>query len=311
MVRLWKSRHHHRSRTPQRRLSSLQLRPIRKPVRDLIAQDVPSAFAATTRSENDAHQGLRRRLLSSLVPRHLVEAWLADVPDFGVNTHARQDEEAYLRTKLARLLDPPMGLTRPNVRVVAMVGPTGVGKTTTIAKLATQAHVLENKNVAFVSLDDHRIGSTTQLRAYAQVLDAPLTTVTQAGGLARAVASHPKADLIFVDTAGLTPSRPDDFRTLAQQLQRAGEPLDVHLCVAAATRAEELERLVHLYGGTQPSSLLVTKIDEAVAVGSVFGAREQLGLGFSFVTTGQQIPEDIEPAHASLLLDLLLGETHS
>jgi flagellar biosynthesis protein FlhF len=191
--------------------------------------------------------------------------------------------------------------------VAALVGPTGVGKTTTIAKLAARAQLLEGRAVALVTVDDQRLGAATHLRAYADVLGVPVVHASAPGGLARALAELRDAELVLIDTAGISPSRPELFGQLGRRLQRAGEPVTTHLCVAAATRHEELDRLVHLYGEVEPSALLMTKADEAVAIGSVFGAQHDTGLPFSFVTTGQQVPDDIAQADPGLLIDLLLG----
>lgn len=277
-----------------------------RPVRDLISED-PGRAVSSAMGQVLPHAPLRRRLLAAMVPRDLCEAWLGQLPDLGPSSRGRANEEAQLRALLHRLIGDPAPLCRPESRVAAFVGPTGVGKTTTIAKLAAHARLVERQRVALVSLDDQRIGSTTQLRAYAELLDVPLFTATAAGGLARALARVRDADVVFVDTAGISPSRRDDFAELGRQLARAGEPLTTHLCIAASTRIEELERVVHLYGVTEPAAIIATKVDEAVAIGSIVAARIRSGAPLSFATTGQQVPEDLSPATQSFVLDLLLG----
>lgn len=277
-----------------------------RPVREVIAED-PTRAMTTQMGRVLPHAPLRRRLLAAMVPRDLCEAWLGQLPDLGPSTSGRASEEAQLRSLLHRVLGEPAPLCTRGCRVAAFVGPTGVGKTTTIAKVAAKARLFEQKSVALISLDDKRIGSTTQLRAYAQLLNVPLATATSSGGLARALARVRDADLVLIDTAGISPGRRDEFSSLARQLERAGEPVTTHLCVAASTRIEELERILHLYRVTAPKAVVATKVDEAVAVGSVLAARIRSGAPLSFATTGQQVPEDLTIASPHFVLDLLLG----
>lgn len=279
-----------------------------RPLRETIAEEPALAVStATGMGQVLPHAALRRRLLAGMVPRELAESWLQQLPDLGPSANGRADEEAQLRALLHRLIGTAAPLCSPGSRVAALVGPTGVGKTTTIAKLAAVAHLVERKRVALISLDDQRIGSTAQLRAYAQLLDLPIATATSAGCLARALTRFRDADLVLMDTAGISPSRPDDFTELARRLERAGEPVTTHLCVAASTRIEELERILHLYSVARPQAVLATKFDEAVAIGTVLAARLRSGAPLSFATTGQQVPDDLCPASANFIIDLLLG----
>jgi flagellar biosynthesis protein FlhF len=277
-------------------------------VRNLIAEEPVSALMAATAAGVRPHAALRRRLLAALVPRDLCESWLTHVPEQAQTEHGRAFEENRLRAVIRGTLGDPLPLCAPGSRVAALIGPTGVGKTTTVAKLAARATLLEGKRVAIISNDDVRIGGTAQLRAYANVLGVPMTTPAAEGGLARAMARFAAADLVLVDTAGLSPGRGPDFAELARRLARAGEPVTTHLCVAASTRNEELDRILHLYGAASPRAVLPTKLDEAVAIGTVVAARTRLGVPLSFATTGQQVPDDIALASPDFIIDLLLGD---
>ncbi|MFO0635143.1 MAG: hypothetical protein U0168_20040 [Nannocystaceae bacterium] len=276
------------------------------PVKTMIQQDPTAAIAAAAgRSGVVPFAALRRRLLAAMVPRDLCEAWLRALgSDDGADARAHAESE--LRALLHRELGPAASLGDDRARVIAFVGPTGVGKTTTVAKLAALTHLSEGKRIALVSLDDGRIGATAALRAYAKLLGVPIA-VAPGQGLAQALAQHRDAELVLVDTPGISPSHGDAFAELGRRLGRAGEPVVTHLCVAAATRIEELERIAHLYRPTDPAALLVTKLDEAIAIGSVLGLRMQTKLPLSFLTTGPQVPDDLSPAHPELVLDSLLG----
>lgn len=273
----------------------------------MIADDPSVAVAAASGAAGPApHAALRRRLLAGMVPRDLCEKWLRELGAAANDVAARADAEARLRAILHDALGPASGLAPNGRRVVALVGPSGVGKTTTLAKIAASVNLMAGKRIAIISLDDGRLGGTSALRGYAKLLDVPFASVP-AGGLPQAIAAAGDAELVLVDTAGLSPAQPDAFGELGRRLARAGEPVAVHLCVAAATRAEELERIAHLYAPLNPGSVLITKVDEAVAIGSVFGLRARTHLPFSFVTTGPQVPDDLVLANPDVLIDLLLG----
>lgn len=278
-----------------------------KTVRDQISEEPNSALLAATgaaRLSPEPHAALRRRLLAGLVPRELSESWLRQIPD-----HLDEDDaRAHLAAILTRALGQEAPLTSGSSRVAAFVGPTGVGKTTTIAKLAAIAKVIESRSVALVTLDDARIGATAQLGAYAELLEVPIHVCGHGSNLARTLAAASDADLVLIDTAGCPINQLGELAALNQRLQRAGEPVSVHLCVAAATRTAELERIVHIYRPFSLHAVLPTKLDEAVAVGSMFAAQAETRLPFSFVTTGQQIPDDLARATPKLLVTALLGE---
>lgn len=270
-------------------------------VREMI-EDAPAAALAAVSTRVAPHAALRRRLLASMVPRDMCEQWLRSVPD----ELSPVDAEARLRDVLRAQLGAPCGLGSAKARVIAFVGPTGVGKTTTVAKLAARARLVDGKNVALISLDDGRLGGTAAIRAYGRVLDVPVHIVG-AQDISAALAEHADAELILIDTAGISPANPTAFNELGRRLERAGEPVFTHLCVAAATRVEELERIAHLYRVAAPDALLVTKVDEAVAIGSAVALRVRNELPFSFFSTGPAVPDDLHRADPELALDLLLG----
>ncbi len=291
-----------RALMPERRAERVREQP-KAPVKHMIADDPSAAIAAAVgQSQVAPYAALRRRLLAAMVPRDLCESWLRALP-VGLDP---EGADTALRAHLRVQLGAAIGLGLPRGRVVAFVGPTGVGKTTTVAKLAATAALVSGQKVALISLDDGRIGGTAALRAYAKLLELPIT-IAPPQGLAPALADHRDAELVLVDTPGLSPAHPETFGELGRKLGRAGEPVITHLCVPAATRSEELERIAHLYRPAEPQALLVTKVDEAIAIGSVLALRLRADLPFSFAATGPQVPDDLTLAHPDFLLDLLLG----
>jgi len=185
-------------------------------------------------------------------------------------------------------------------RISALIGPTGVGKTTTIAKLAANHKLREGRRVGMITIDTYRIAAVDQLKIYAEIIDVPLHVVLTAGELKAAIDSMRDYDVVLIDTAGR--SQYDRLRlSQLSGFMRAAQPHDVHLVMAAtagrAAMSSTLERFVQLGA----NSVIVTKLDEATACGSVLNIAAAGKLPISFVKTGQDVPDDIQPADARRL----------
>ena len=193
-------------------------------------------------------------------------------------------------------------------RVVALVGPTGVGKTTTIAKLAAREALMHGRRVALVTLDTYRIAGAEQLEHYAQLIGVPIEVAHDARSFEIALRRLHEADLVLVDTAGRSPRDAYAIEALRTTLRGVEEPVAVWLCLAAATPAPELRFLVERHASLQPERLVSTKLDEAVRPGGVLTAYAESGRPLVWLTTGQRVPEDIEAPSAERLAGLLCGE---
>ena len=188
-------------------------------------------------------------------------------------------------------------------RVVALVGATGVGKTTTIAKLAARAALVDERAVAIVTLDSYRVGGPEQMAIFADLIGVPLHCVAHPAQLAGCLEDLADRDLILVDTSGRSPRDHVAVDELARGFQEVGE-LEVHLAVAASTAAAAIDELRVRYRSLEPARLLFTKVDEASGLDELVRAPARLGLPVSWLTTGQAVPEDLEDASSPRLLDL-------
>jgi flagellar biosynthesis protein FlhF len=199
------------------------------------------------------------------------------------------------------------GLSAPSDgRLVALVGPTGVGKTTTIAKLAARSALLERRSVAIVTLDTYRVGGEEQMRAFADLIGVPLTVIAEPEAVAPVLGSLERYDRVYIDTSGRSPRDPDAIGTLERAL--AGLPdLEVHLALPAASARATTAQCLRRYRALGVDRLLFTKLDEADELAELVRAPARHGRPVSFLTTGQRVPEDLEDASARRLLDLALA----
>lgn len=193
-------------------------------------------------------------------------------------------------------------------RVVALVGPTGVGKTTTIAKIAAHEQLVKGREVALVTLDEYRVGGVEQLGRYAELIGCPMEVASDARSLEVALRRLERADLVLVDTAGRSPRDAWALTSMSECLQAVQEQVEVHLCLPVAMRERELRTAVENCSVLNPSRLTCTKVDEAICCGAIVAAHIQSGLPLGYFTTGQRVPEDISIASAELLSALLCGE---
>ncbi|WP_299464013.1 flagellar biosynthesis protein FlhF [uncultured Gimesia sp.] len=192
-------------------------------------------------------------------------------------------------------------------KVVALVGPTGVGKTTTIAKLAANFRLRDNIKMGLVTVDTYRIAAVEQLRTYAEIIDLPMKVVSNPQEMQRALDELVGLDLVLIDTAGRSPS--DDLKI--QELERLFRevPIDeVSLVMSMTSSAKSLEAIAKRFQVAKPTSMILTKLDEAPVMGSLLTLSQNVKLPIRYLTTGQDVPDDIEPANAARMARLVLGE---
>ena len=192
-------------------------------------------------------------------------------------------------------------------RVVALVGPTGVGKTTTIAKLAANFRLRDGIKMGLVTVDTYRIAAVEQLRTYAEIIDLPMKVVTSSQEMRRALDELEGMDLILIDTAGRSPRDELKIQELKQMLGEADID-EVHLVMSLTSSVRSIRMTCEQFAPINPSALILTKLDEAAGMGSLLSVAREVELPVSYLTTGQDVPEDIEPADQSRMSRLVLGQ---
>ncbi len=242
--------------------------------------------------------------------RNLVERVRCQVGD------AELAEPMLLKARVGRMLEDdihttgPIAVTPGQCRLVALVGPTGVGKTTTIAKLAANYRLREKHRVGLITVDTYRIAAVEQLRTYADIIDLPMEVVSTPREMRTAVERMQHLDLVLIDTAGRSPRDEVKIQELKAFLQDA-EAHEIHLVLSSVSGSRALQQTAERFATVGTTALMLTKLDEATGLGNVMSVLRSSRLPVSYLTDGQNVPDDIETADAHRLSQMILGAASS
>ena len=242
---------------------------------------------------------IEKRLQAAEVDAAIVERLLAD---YNASDRSLPFTE-WLGARIPCSGDLPGGAS--SSRKVMFLGPTGVGKTTTIAKLAAIQALLEHRNVLLLTSDTYRIAAVDQLRTYAKILGVPIEVIFDEEGFVSVLNAHPEADLVLLDTAGRA-QRDRKSLEAFEELYGAFAPDAVHLVLAANMKYRDMLDVVEHIPKVPISHLIFTKLDETVSYGAIFNVQQVLGCPVSFLTAGQNVPNDIETATGRRVAELLM-----
>jgi flagellar biosynthesis protein FlhF len=191
--------------------------------------------------------------------------------------------------------------------VVALVGPTGVGKTTTIAKIAAIEALSTKKKVGLVTIDTYRIGAVEQLKIYADILGLPFEVINSTDDIERCFDNLKDCDSIFVDTTGRSIKNIMQLSELKLYLDRI-KPDTTYLVVSMTTKYHDLLQILKGFGTMDYNRLILTKLDETTTYGSILNVAYNTKAPISYMTTGQNVPDDLKEAAKDMLLELVIGE---
>ncbi len=198
---------------------------------------------------------------------------------------------------------------RPHVFV--LVGPTGVGKTTTIAKLAAMwgfgSAATSAADVRILTIDNYRIGARTQIETFGDIMGIPVHCVESYADLEKQIALYRDVDVVFVDTIGKSPRDSARIGEMKELLSACGQSMETHLAVSATTKTSDLGEIVQQFEPFGCTGLVATKLDETTKVGNLISALAEKQKPLVYVTDGQRVPQDIEPASVVKLLLHLEG----
>lgn len=296
-----------------------------KPANDIVPGDESSALLHELRSMKDMMLKLTKQQTYRSMPESVMR-WSRRLAEQGVEpVYVEQFAEAVnerlgggnddslssyeaAKSVLREWIGPSQGLgLPPNARIVHFVGPTGVGKTTTIAKLAAEQAINYRRQVGFITADTYRIAAVDQLRTYADILNVPLEVVFSPGELTRAYKKLDDRDLVFMDTAGRN-YRNELFVSEVNSLLSPGEESETILVLSMTHKYSDMRTVASQFAKYGVDQLLLTKFDETDTFGSVLNLIKEFSFHISYITCGQTVPDDIRAYDPEDLVRRLLGE---
>jgi flagellar biosynthesis protein FlhF len=221
------------------------------------------------------------------------------------NADARDVMEQLVRQTVGEA--SPLKLRRFQRTVVMLVGPTGVGKTTTLAKLAAIYQLNHHAKVGVITTDTFRIAAVQQLRTYAEILEVPLSVVYAPTDIAEALRDHEDKDVVLIDTAGKSPND-STLEAEITELIRSSECDEVHLVLSATTGFTGLLNIINTYSFLRDYKVLFTKLDETPSWGMMLNTKFLTDKPISYIAAGQTVPDDIEVMAPRKIIDRLLGK---
>lgn len=289
-------------------LKKILLRSFDKPGVPEMVNSVRQQALPTGGNGTQAVAALTRELLAEGIEETLVAPLLKPVSDAA----ARGATAASLRELLKKTVASGINCSgsvkvkKNGPRILALVGPTGVGKTTTIAKLAALAYK-QGVPVALITIDTFRVGAIAQLQTYSEIMNIPMEIASTPTELARSIAAHADKKLIFIDTAGRSPRDQKRIQEMKAFLN-VNPAIETHLCLSATTRDKDLIQTVKRFSELPVSRMLFTKLDESMSFGCIVNTHLQTKMPLSYFTTGQRVPEDIEAATPQRVAELVVRE---
>ena len=224
------------------------------------------------------------------------------------------EDPEMVKSRLVDWIAESINVYRPKRRyrpeVFILVGPTGVGKTTTIAKLAAIHGPADNgnrKDVRIITIDNYRIGAKEQIETYGNIMDVPVTCVESLQEMKKQIALYNGVDMVFVDTIGKSPREFSKLGEMNELLRGIGANGHFHLAVSATTKTSDMEEVFRQFEPFGYESVVVTKLDETNRLGNVISSLAERQKPISYITDGQRVPQDISPATVERLLMSLEG----
>lgn len=269
------------------------------------APDVPDPLI-------DAYTALIQQEVAEELAGQIIREAAEQSASSGDDSNGGTPPAAMIREKLSQyipVVENPQTPCRDSdgrPRTLALVGPTGVGKTTTVAKLAATFKLKQGLDVGVVTLDTYRIAAVDQLRTYCSIIGTPLEVVGRPQDLPCCLDRLSGCDVVLIDTAGRSQRDGSKLEELAEYL-RLARPHETHLVLSSTCSQRVMLETAQRFACVGPDRVIFTKLDEAVTCGMLLNVARRIDSRISYVTTGQEVPHQIEPGNAAMLAERVLG----
>jgi len=282
-----------------------EVRDMRKMVEKLLIHDPGQRLP-------ESLQAVRNRLLEQEVEEELSAEIIRQLMEAAEPGHDMSVEEAlrFSQEKIAAMMKPSIPSTiglGPEVRYAFFFGPTGVGKTTTIAKLAANSMLKERRKIGFITADTYRMAAVEQLKTYANILNVPLEVVFSPQEMVQAMEKLRDRDLIFVDTAGRNFRNQEYVKGIRELVQYGNNSIN-YLVLSLTSKYKDMKAILENFAEVPVGQVIFTKADETKSYGSILNVSRRTGLALSYITTGQNVPDDIMEATPALVSSMIMGD---
>ena len=272
----------------QRELNEMKTSSVANVLRDLNQVDTA---ALLSEGFSKIRKKLVRQEVEDFLIQKIIKGMISEKIDPEKNDEVFQWLDRYVRGMVKIAPAPPPANFQ---KVIAFVGPTGVGKTTTLAKLAARYSLIERKKVAMITADTYRIAATEQLKTYGKIMGIPVDVADSADEIANILAKYKNMDLVLVDTAGRSPSSDEQLDELKHFIARS-QADEIHLVLSATTKYFDMIRIIERFGVAVPiNRMIFTKLDETRFYGAFLNLMNNFQIPLSFYATGQNVPDDLE-----------------
>lgn len=279
---------------------------------DELSYQSPERIALSSdnhRELKDDFVELKSRLNLQRVSMPIIEKIISAIKRQGLNGESGPSINNVAKSTIKELLGQPYRIERKETgpQVYFFVGPTGVGKTTTLAKIAAKLSLIEGKKIGLITSDTYRISAVDQLKTYSEILNVPLEVIYEPDEISSVLNKFSDRDFILIDTAGRNHKSPELKADLCELLKYTSSA-EVFLVISLTTSPDDIESIISSYDFIEKYELILTKLDEAAAYGTILNTKVTTNQLIAFLTNGQSVPDDIVIADPDKIASLLLGD---